>query len=460
VSSSPVFGIHWQRPGTPYNIFVGDGNITRITAAGVQSDMSPLTPRAGDVGSRWQGTYFNGGFAIVINNGLTTPLYCLHGDPTAEANFTPLPNWNYVTGLTVTARVVRSLNYSLVAANLTLVQDGVPTYAPGTIRVSVQASTGSIPSLWQPGITTDTADEFELSSTSPVLDMLELRGNMVVYSQDSINLLTIGQVTRVSPYSRDHGILTTNCVVEFEGSHFVVDKNDIYTHNGSGSIQSLADKRIKKYFFDNLNKAAIDVVHVVKDKFNKEIWVCYPKGSAMVCTEALVYNYTNNTWSKRVLPGTTFTFSGPAAEAGSYQYVEDVLYMTTATPQTLVTNSGYLMWNGLDLVPYTSYVERKLLNTGDVTSIVHISTLYPILDSVPVDQDVIVSVEGQDNYLKNVDLSAGGGIDFVFKPNNQSAQGYKVDPRKTGRVLNYRLSSNGPWRMAAFAIDLAPTGRR
>jgi hypothetical protein len=460
ISTAPTWGIHWQRPDVSYNIFVADGNITRVAADGTQTSMSPLTPRAADVGSKWQGSYFNGGFAIIINNGLTVPLYCLHGDPTAENNFTPLPNWNYVAGLTVTAKVVRSLNYSLVAANLTLNQDGVLTYAPGTIRVSVQASTGAIPTIWQPGITTDTADEFEISSTSPVLDMLELRGNMIVYSQEGINILTIGAATRVSPYSRDHGILATNCVVEFDGNHFVVDKNDIYAHSGSGGIKSLAEGRVKKYFFSNLNKSAADLVYVSKDKINTEILVNYPKGSSTVCNEALVYNYSSNTWSRRTLPGTTFSFLGPKSDGSNYQYVNDVVYMTTATTQTLVTDDGYLMWDGSSLAPYSSYVERKKLNSGEVAATVLIAALYPILDSVPADQDVTISVEGQDNYMQDVDLTAGGAIDFVFKPNNLSAQGYKVDPRKVGRVMNYRISSDGPWRMAALAMDVKPMGGR
>jgi len=149
VAIGPDYGIHWRRPDQGYNIFAKNGNIVRVDSAGSASSMFT----SGDAlynNSDWQGTTFNGGFAIILNNGMTTPLYCLYGSATAGSSFQPLPGWNYIGGLTVTAKVIRSLNFSLVAANLSLTQSGITTYAPGTIRVSVQAPTGNIPQVWQP----------------------------------------------------------------------------------------------------------------------------------------------------------------------------------------------------------------------------------------------------------------------------------------------------------------------
>jgi len=462
VTITPDYGIHWRRPDQGYNIFAKNGNIVRVDAAGNQSTMYTNTD-AGYNNSDWQGTLFNGGYAIVLNNGATTPVYCLYGSASAGSTFQPLPGWNYIAGLTVTAKVIRSLNYSLIAANLTINQGGTITYAPSTVRVSVQAATGNIPTVWQPGITTDTADEFELNSTSPILDMAELRGNMFIYSSDSINILTIGATTRVSPYSKSYGILSTDCVIEVDGKHFVVDRNDIYTHNGSGAIESIADFRIKKYFFSNLNKDYINKVHLIKNSFYKEIWINYPKGSSTVCNEALVYNYKNNTWSKRTLPSLTYSFTGPSNISNAFQYGNEVVYMTTNTNQTLVTDSNYLMWNGSALTSYTSYVEKKKLNTGDVTGSSLISAVYPVFDKVPSDASITVRVVGQNNYVDDVDLSVDDPElkdTFTFLPNNPRAQGYKVDPRVNGRVMNYRITSGGPWRMAMMALDARAADRR
>jgi hypothetical protein len=463
VSIAPDFGIHWRRPDQGYNIFAKNGNIVRIDAAGNSSSMFSSTATEYN-NSDWQGTLFNGGYAIVLNNGTSTPLYCLYGSSTAGSSFQPLPNWNYISGLTVTAKVIRSLGYSLVAANLTLTQGGVTTYAPGTIRISVQASTGNIPQVWQPGLTTDTADEFELSSTSPILDMAELRGNLFVYSSDSISMVSLGgATTRVSPYSKSYGILNTDCVVEYDGNHFVVDRNDIYIHNGSGQIKSIADWRIKKYFFGELNKAALNKVHVTKHPFYKEIWINFPEGSSTVCNEALIYNYRNDTWSKRVLPSLTYSFAGPENVSNAFQYSKEVVYMCTNTTQTLVTNDGYQMWNGTALTSFTSYIEKLKMNTGDITGSSLISSLYPIFDKVPTDANITIRVRGQNNYTDYVDLSTDDPNlkdTFVFKPDEQKSQGYKVDPRINGRVLNYRITSEGYWRLALIGVDAKQADRR
>lgn len=464
VASTPNYGIHWRRPDQGYNIFAKDGSIVRLDAAGSSSTM--FTSASPDyTNSDWQGTTFNGGFAIILNNGRTTPLYCLYNDPVAGTTFQPLPGWNYYSGLTVTAKVIRSLNYSLVAANLTITQGGVVTSAPGTLRVSVQAATGAIPYTWAPGSTADTADEFELSSTSPILDMAELRGNMFVYSQDSISMLNIGAVTRVSPYSKTYGILSTDCVTEFDGKHFVVDRNDIYMHSGSGSIQSLVDFKTKKYFFKNLNKSYIDKVHVIKHLYYKEIWVCYPKGASTVCTEALIYNYKNDTWTKRQLANVTYSFNGPANISNAWQYGTETVYFTTNSTQTLMADSGYLMWNGTTLASFLSWAEKKKINTGSLETTGVISSMYPVFDTVPVAADITIRVAGQNNYVEDIDLSVDGTgaharDTFHFKPDTFKSQGYKVDPRVSGRVFNFRIESTGYWRLAANSFEIIPAGRR
>ena len=86
------FGIHWRRPDQGYNIFAKNGYVYRVDAAGNASQMFSSND-ALYANSNWQGTTFNGGYAIIINNGTTTPLYCLYGSPSAGSTFQPLPNW-------------------------------------------------------------------------------------------------------------------------------------------------------------------------------------------------------------------------------------------------------------------------------------------------------------------------------------------------------------------------------
>jgi hypothetical protein len=282
---------------------------------------------------------------------------------------------------------------------------------------------------------------------------------MFIYTSDSISMLTINQgKASVSGYSDSYGILNTDCVIEFEGKHFVIDNNDIYVHSGSGQIESIADGRIKRYFFRNLNRSAISKVQVVRNPFYKEIWINYPKGSSTVCNETLIFNYKNNTWTKRQLSNVSWMFNGPSNLAGQWQYSNKVLYMTTNNTQTLVTDDSYSMWNGSALVPYESYIEKRKLNTGQVSASSLINSLYPVFDTVPVDSEINIYVKAQNNYVDNPEFTTDDL--FVFEPNNQRAQGYKVDPRVNGRIMNFKISSMGNWRLPLYAFDAKLADRR
>jgi len=461
LSITPDFGIHWRRPDQGYNIFAKDGNIVRVDSAGNIASMFTSSLPA-YTSSKWDGCTFNGGYAIVLNNGKSTPLYALYGSTTAGSTFVELPGWNYVSGLTVKAKIIRNLGYSLVACNLTLESGGVTTYAPNTIRISAQAAPGAIPTVWEPGTTTDTADEFELKSTSPILEAAELRGNLFVYSSDCINIVTLGQsITKVQPYANGYGILNTKCLAEFDGQHFVVDRNDIYVHSGSGGIKSIANFKVRDAFFNAINQAAIDKVYVERNARNDEIWIHYPTGSNTTCNKVLIYQYRLDNWTFRDAPNTTSSFVGPSPEGSSFFYGKETIYSTTGTTRVFLMDRGYQMWNGSALASYTSYISREKMTSGDLSMITDIDGLYPVFDTVPSDSTINITVTGQNTYLSNPDWSNADGRDvFVFEPNNPRAQGYKVDPRAVGRLLNFKISSTGYWRLALLGINSKPADRR
>ena len=96
--------------------------------------------------------------------------------------------------VSVTAGVVRSFGDFLVAGNLTEVDSEQPVFdsdgsvnmnriirnLPGVVRTSDVAEPGQIPVNWNPfAAGVSTADEFVISDTGIVQDMVELQGNSV-----------------------------------------------------------------------------------------------------------------------------------------------------------------------------------------------------------------------------------------------------------------------------------------
>ena len=82
--------------------------------------------------------------------------------------------------ITVTAGVIRAYGSLLVAGNLREVSGNrIIRTLPGTIRTSDVAPPGNVPANWNPFRNgANTADEFTLSSTGTVQDLVELQGNL------------------------------------------------------------------------------------------------------------------------------------------------------------------------------------------------------------------------------------------------------------------------------------------
>ncbi|HRV01169.1 MAG TPA: hypothetical protein P5539_05715 [Mesotoga sp.] len=457
------YGIHWQRPDTSYNVFVKDGTVVRRAADGTESSMLSSGAYSG---SKWQIDSFGGGYAIFFNNGTSTPLYALYNGGVADSALQPFPGWNYLPGYTVTAKVIRPFNYSLVAANLTI-NDGVNvTNAPSTIRISVQAAIGGFPTVWQPGLTTDTADEFEVNTSSPIVDMLELRGNLMIYSSDSIHSLTINNgIASVRPYARGHGVLAAGCVAEFDNKHFVVDRNDIYIHNGSGQIQPVAEGRMRQYFLSDVNQSYIESTFVIRDARYKEIWVCYPDQNALEpkCNKALIYNYDQDTYTLRTLPKVKSMFKAPELTAGSFKYGKEVMLALQGAARVLQMDSGYQMLDPVsgNYNDFTSMIERrKLVVADDPFGSNVITGITPIFEVNDIATTVDIYVTAQNVYDKEPSYANPDGRDkFVITPRSES-QGYMVNPRADGRFLNIRIESTKYWKLSFLGLDIKNTSRR
>lgn len=292
-------------------------------------------------GGNWQHTLFQGGFALIINNGLEAPRYVLDNlDNTTTnsiADFVDLPGWaSYATdipgytgstSIRVTAAVVRSFGDFLIAGNLVERVSSTGTVIrslPGIVRTSDIAAPGNVPANWNPfadGV--NTADEFVVTGDGIVKDFVELQGKMYIYSNSSISSVTrTGNPSipfSVSPVTSAYGAITTDSVIEFDGRHFVVGSQDIYLFGGHpGSIQSVSEDKIRRYFYNDLNLGAIEQVFCFRYQQEDEIWLCYPSQDSIEdrADKALVWNYRNNTWSKRDLPNAFNGVVGPVPGGG------------------------------------------------------------------------------------------------------------------------------------------------
>ena len=308
-----------------------------LTAEGNRIDVNipaGATIPIGNIADRdWQTSLFAGGHDLIINNNRFAPGYIDRTDngTTVSFDLRQLLNWDYNPPATpadtaLAARVIRGVGNRMLAGNLTRYDnsdDSIVTNFPGTLRVSsFPADLGLVPATWNPADTANPgADEFEISNSSPIVDIVPLQGQALVYTTDSIHSVTFQGLDAVArTVAEGYGALVTGAVLEFDGRHFVVGSNDIYIFGGHpGSIQSVADAKVRNFFFNDINplQEVQERMFILRDSERDEIQIYYP--SILSTAEAdryLAWNYRNNTWTINDTAGAVTGTVGPIRGGG------------------------------------------------------------------------------------------------------------------------------------------------
>ena len=329
--------------------------------------------------------------------------------------------------VSVTCGVIRSYGNLLVAGNL---RESGGRVLTGTVRTSDVAAPGQIPQSWNPFRNgANTADEFTLASTGIIQDMAELQGVLYIYTDSSIHSV---QRTGSAQIPFQVGIVTGNYganniggVVEVDGKHIVYGSNDCFVFAGHpGSISSISSSRVRDFF---RNETDIKIV-----RYNKQDELWFFSSSIIY-----VFDYRNNTWSKRSVPvGATTIAPGkstPLFAAGDS--VKGADHPTASMSE--------------------AYLERRRvsLNTAFETE-----TLLSIA----------FLVDGDDSFTFNAVTTdaAGDVVTSLTDPVNDEtfniATDHKHDVRITGRFLNFRISHNQStnFNLTGLQLEVGPGGRR
>ena len=342
---------YWENPNTRYYIVINRTTVDTVYTLELESTGDTILVSRGEfdtptVGQRdsWQSLQFNGGFTIIVNNGLVAPehITAQTGTDLADAvQFAVLTNWQSYTPTGLAAVTSVTANIIIAEGNVLLAGGLVERDTNGdlvrnlnsVVRVSDVAAPGTIPDNWNPFDTTGTADEIIISDTGLITAMLPLRGSVYVYTSDTITALRITpQGLRSSVITKEYGALSQAAVFEFKGQHIVIGSDDIYIFSGNpGDIKSIADGRVRKFFYDNLHASFLEDMQIIRNQAFDELWICFANldsGDGSY-NEALIWNYTDNVWTKRDLPDVQNMAVGPIPGAGSARTVVTIPDGTT-----------------------------------------------------------------------------------------------------------------------------------
>lgn len=144
-------------------------------------------------------------------------------------------------------------------------------------------------------------------SSTKVVKGLPLRGGTtspagLFWTLDSVVRVTYAPTTvgtqtfywKYDLITQQSSILSSQCVIEYDGIFYWVGTDRFLTYNGV--VQELDNKQNFNYFFDNLNYRQRQKVWASKVPRWGEIWWFFPSGTSEECNDAIIYNVREKVW--------------------------------------------------------------------------------------------------------------------------------------------------------------------
>lgn len=104
----------------------------------------------------------------------------------------------------------------------------------------------------------------------------------------------VTQYWRYDVISSQTSILSSQCVIEYDGIYYWIGTDRFMLYNGV--VKEIPNTFNQNYFFDNLNYSQRQKVWATKVPRFGEIWWYYPRGDSTECNDAIIYNIRENCW--------------------------------------------------------------------------------------------------------------------------------------------------------------------
>lgn len=414
----------------------------------------------GAIDDRWTGGALGG--ILVMNNGVDEPVYWAGGTDKLRT----LPGWDS----TERAQVITVFKQYIIALGIT--KNG--TLNPNLFKWSVSAVPGAIPTSWNEADLTQDAGEVDIAETPDLLVDAKQRGDtLVVYKQRSAYVVRlIGQpfIFQVQRLPGDDGAMFRGDIADTPSGHVVLTSGDVVLNNGQG-LKSIADGRVRKYLFNNMDTTNYKRAFVTTNPQDNEVLICYPEVGNEYCTKALVWNWKNDTWGMRDLHNAVYGAVGQIDEGlGANTWAQDfdtwAIDGTTWAEDEYAPNEARLFIaeaarivafdvSGSDdgVNPLNGYIERTGMWLEDAQINKLMRGAYPRIDA-PSMANVTIKIGAA--MVADSLPSWSPDVSFVVgDPNNHG----KADSFAQGRYLAINMSCSEPWRIRACDMDVVSTGR-
>ena len=361
--------------------------------------------------------------------------------------------------LNKTCKIIRSHNNFLFA--LYLIEGGVEQ--PLAYRWSHPADINGLPFTWDPADLSAIASLESLGGEGEyIVDGLSLRDDFFIYTNRTVSVLRyIGQdspfVFERRTFSKTLSLLSTNCVIEAAGAHYLLTSNDLLINDGN-SLTSLLNKKLRRLLQLTINPTYTDRCFAAANHRKNEIWFFIVSTRNVFPDTIYIVNYIDNTVSIRDTEGDkTSAYVGPRSILADGWNVDALTWDFDDAPWALPSSTVFddelitldrtqCVLSSLDTTDgardLQTSIERTNLSFDGQENVTTITEVYPDIVCAAT-----VTIElGSHDYV-NSPVRWKPGV--VFDPSVQR----KADIRTTGKLHAWRVRSNG-------SIDFVLSGMR
>lgn len=282
---------YWIYQGAANSYVVETSNHTEIThASGLNSQANISKMSLG---------LLNG--VPFFNNALDEPMYW---DGMLSNDYVDLPGWV----ATETAEFMVAHRFHLFAFGI----DGPGGDFPNQLKWSDAAAPGNVPASWTAAPGNEAGDNTLSDTPGALVSAANLRNLLAIYKTGSMHAAEyIGgqEIFGFRTLFTQLGALARHSVVDINGRHFVVSDGDIVLTDGV-NVQSIAQDRRKRFFFNSLDSDNFAKHFVVYYRAKNEVWLCFPESGSSVCTRAMIYDVAHDSWGDRELSNVSFGATG------------------------------------------------------------------------------------------------------------------------------------------------------
>lgn len=305
---------------------------------------------------------------------------------------------------------------------------------------------------------------------SKIVRGLPLRGggtgpSGIFWSLDSVIRATFTSLTTgvfaFDDLSSQSSVLSSRSIIEYDGVYFWIGIDRFLVFNGV--VRTLVNNMNFNWFFDNLNFQQRQKVFAFKVPKYKEIWWCFPFGTATECTHAIIYNVEGQFWYDTMLP--IDTQAGMGRTDGAYPGT----YPNPFMPDQVNTGTGFTLWQhetGSDSINATSVQPiRSFFQTSEMSFLnqnlnrsTDVSFVEPDFNQ---SGDITMTVTGRQN-ARSPEVASSvytiSGLIPTAVPEQQN-----IPLREIRRLMSFKFESNtlgGKYELGKTFAHITPADGR